>query len=155
MSRLTRVRVVGVSVLWAMVNGAIIGFVPGVFIGCLVGAGLCWGAGTVLDWQRELAFTLGVTQQLLPFGDQAPVLQQVSDSWQVVIPACGLALGVFWALVGTLAAGVVAAVMNRFAISIPVRVERESVDPSPGLPRSSAAEERRLRREGRRPPDRE
>ncbi|HEX4215100.1 MAG TPA: hypothetical protein VIA06_17405 [Candidatus Dormibacteraeota bacterium] len=147
MSRLTRVRVVGVSVPWAMVNGAIIGFVPGLFIGCLIGAGVCWGAGTVLDWQRELAFTLGVTQQLLPFGDQAPVLQQVSQSWQVVIPICGGIFGVFWALIGTLAAGVVAAVMNRFGIAIPVRVEQESADPSPELPRSSAAEERRLRKD--------
>jgi hypothetical protein len=146
-TQLTRVRVVGVSVLWAMINGAIIGLVPGLFIGCLVGVAVCWGAGTVLDWQRELAFTLGVTQQLLPFGDQAPVLEQVSDSWQAVIPICGGILGLFWALVGTLAAGVVAAVMNRFGVSIPVQVEMDRSEPSRELPKSSAAEERRLRQD--------
>lgn len=149
MTRPTRVRVVGVSIPWAMIIGAITGFVPGLFIGCLVGVGVCWGAGTVLNWQRELAFTLGVTQQLLPFGDQAPVLQQVADSWQVVVPVCGGIAGVFWALIGTLAAGVVAGIMNRFAISIPIRVEQEAAEPSRELPRSSAAEERRLRGEGR------
>jgi hypothetical protein len=107
------VKLVGISVRWSMAVGAVAGFVPGVFVGCLTGAGLTWLAGTFVDWQRQLGFTLGVTQQLLPFGDQGPFLEQLAGSWAIVVPLTGLAVGLLWALVGTLAAGVVAVLLTR------------------------------------------
>lgn len=120
------VKLVGISVRWSMAVGAVAGFVPGLFVGCLLGAGFTWAAGTFVDWQRQLGFTLGVTQQLLPFGDQAPFLEQVADSWALVIPATGLVIGLLWALVGTLAAGVVAVLLTRAPhLGVPLDLEVE------------------------------
>lgn len=125
MNGAVRVRLVGVRVGWAMGAGAVAGFVPGLFVGCLLGALISWAAGVVLDWQRQLGFTLGVTQQLLPFGDQVPVLEQLVDSWPVVITSAGLILGLLCALIGTLASGAVAALLNRSLIGVPLEVELE------------------------------
>jgi hypothetical protein len=120
-----RVRLVGVGVGWAMVAGAVAGFVPGLFVGCVLGAVISWAAGVILDWQRQLGFTLGVTQQLLPFGDQVQVLEQLVDGWPVVIPAVGVMLGLLWALIGTLAFGVLASLLSRSRIGVPLEVELE------------------------------
>lgn len=125
MNGTVRVKLVGISIGWSMAAGAIGGFVPGLFVGSLLGAGISWGAGAVLDWQRQLGFTLGVTQQLLPFGDQVPVLEQLADSWALVIPLTGLLIGLLWALVGTLAAAAVVSILDRAQLGVPVDIELE------------------------------
>jgi len=116
-------RVVGLSVRAAMIAGAWIAFALGLTAGCVVGAGLSWFAGAVLAWQLQLSLTLGVTEQLLPFGSQAPLLEAVRSNWFLVIPSVGLAGGVFAALVGALIGGLVAASYNRSPLGIRVTVE--------------------------------
>jgi len=81
--------------------------------GVVLGAGLVWLAGAVLDWQRDLAFTFGVAQRLLPFGDQQALLRNVEASWYVVIPVVGLTVGLFGGLLGALIGGLLAATYNR------------------------------------------
>jgi hypothetical protein len=110
--------------LWPMMAGGIVtGFVGGFFIGCVLGALLAWFSGSVLDWHRQLGFTLGVTQALLPLGDQIGLLQTISDLWWLVVPATGLALGLLSALVGMLAAGLAAGVFNRLSAGVWLDVE--------------------------------
>src|SRR5207245_534686 len=88
---------VRLSIRSAMFAGAITGFVFGLFAGATLGALISWFAGAIVDWQAQLGFSLGVTQQLLPLGDQARSLESVSDRWFLVIPAVGLVVGVFGA----------------------------------------------------------
>ena len=116
-------RVVGLSVRAGMIAGAWIAFALGLTAGCVVGAGLSWFAGAVLAWQLQLSLTLGVTEQLLPFGSQAPLLEAVRSNWFLVIPLVGLAGGVFAALAGALIGGLVAASYNRSPFGVQVVVE--------------------------------
>jgi F0F1-type ATP synthase assembly protein I len=111
-----------------MIAGAWIAFPLGLVAGCVLGAGLSWFAGAVLSWQLQLALTLGVTEQLLPFGSQVPLLESVRSEWYLVIPAVGLAVGIFAALVGALIGGLVAASYNRspFGVRVTVEVPDES-----------------------------
>jgi hypothetical protein len=118
-----RGRVVAVSVRAAMIAGGWIGFALGLVAGCVVGAILAWFAGAILSWQRDLSLTLGVTEQLLPFGGQLPVLQRIQADWYVVIPFAGLLVGLFAALVGALIGGLVAAAYNRSPFGVQVVVE--------------------------------
>jgi hypothetical protein len=96
-----------------MAGGALTGFVGGFFVGCVLGALLAWFAGAVLDWHRQLGFTLGVTEDLLPLGEQIGVLQVVNALWWLVVPAVGVAIGLLNGVVGVLAGGLTAAVFNR------------------------------------------
>jgi len=91
----------------------------------LVHSNLGWFAGAVLDWERQLGFSLGVTQQLLPFGDQISGLEPVADLWYVVVPAGALIVGLLAAMVGGLAGGLWAALVNRGFTSIEVTVAPE------------------------------
>jgi hypothetical protein len=116
-------RVVGISVRAAMIAGAWVAFALGLVAGCVLGAGLSWFAGAVLAWQRELSLTLGVTEQLLPFGSQVPLLETTRANWFLVIPAAGLGIGVFSALVGALIGGLVAVSYNRSPFGVHVVVE--------------------------------
>jgi hypothetical protein len=122
--------------LWPMMAGGIVtGFVGGFVIGCMLGALLAWFSGSVLDWHRQLGFTLGVTQALLPLGDQIGLLQTISDLWWLVVPATGLALGLLSALVGMLAGGLAAGVFNRLSggVWLDVEVPRREETASPAL----------------------
>jgi hypothetical protein len=105
-----------------MSTGAIAGLVFGLFLGALLGALGSWLAGAIVDWERQLGFSLGVTQQLLPFGDQISVLEPVADLWYVVVPAGALIVGLLGALIGGLAGGLWAALVNRGFMSIDVTV---------------------------------
>ena len=116
-------RVVTVSVRAAMIAGAWIGFGLGVVTGCVLGATLAWFAGAILNWQRDLGLTLGVTEQLLPFGSQIPVLQRLQSDWFIVVPFAGVLVGIFAALVGGLIGGLVAASYNRSPFGVQVVVE--------------------------------
>jgi hypothetical protein len=116
-------RVVAVSVRAALIAGGWIGFALGLVSGCVLGAILSWFSGAILSWQRGLTFTVGVTEQLLPFGNQIPVLQRLQADWFIVIPVVGLLVGAFAALVGALIGGLVAVSYNRSPFGVQVVVE--------------------------------
>ncbi len=97
-----RLRIRSVPLLPAIVTGAWSGFVPSLFIGGVAGAIASFAAGAALEWIRELSFTTGIQEQLLPFGDRIGELQTVQDDWFIVIPVAGVALGLLGALTGAL-----------------------------------------------------
>jgi hypothetical protein len=109
-----------------MLTGAVIGFVGGLLAGCLVGALLAWLAGAILDWHRQLSFTLGVTEELLPLGEQVGLLQTVRDLWWLVVPVVGLVYGLINGLIGLLAGGLTAGVLNHLQAGIELEVEATS-----------------------------
>ncbi len=117
------VRIPRLPLLPVMASGAVTGFVSGVFVGCVLGALLAWFSGAVIDWHRQLGFTLGVTEDLLPLGEQIGLLQAVRDLWWLFIPAAGLMIGLLNALIGFLAGGLAAGLFNRFAHGIWLEVE--------------------------------
>jgi hypothetical protein len=121
---------VRLSIRSAMFAGAITGFVFGLFSGATLGALVSWFAGALADWQAQLGFSLGVTQQLLPLGDQVRSLELVADRWFLVIPATGLLLGVSGAFIGTLAGGLWASLVNIGVLPIQVEVVRRSEIPA-------------------------
>ena len=112
--------------LWpVMAGGAVSGFVGGMFAGCVLGAIAAWFAGAVLDWHRQLGFTLGVTEELLPLGEEVGVLQTMRDLWFLVIPTTGLLFGTLNGLVGFLTGGLIGALFNRFAREIALDVDTD------------------------------
>ena len=115
---------VRLSIRSAMFAGAITGFVFGLFSGATLGALVSWFAGALADWQAQLGFSLGVTQQLLPLGDQVHSLESVADRWFLVIPGVGLAVGLLGALIGLLAGGLWATLVNMGVLPIEVAVYR-------------------------------
>jgi hypothetical protein len=121
--RVVRARLAAVSVRAAMNAGALVGLAVGLVVGAVSGALLVWFAGAVLDWQRQLSFTLGVTQTLLPFGDQTSNLRALSRNWFLVIPAASLIGGVVTAAFGGLIGGLIAAGYNRTTRRARVLVE--------------------------------
>lgn len=120
---------VRLSIRSAMFAGAITGFVFGLFAGALLGALLSWFAGAIVDWQAQLGFSLGIAQQLLPLGDQVRSLESVSDRWFIVIPVVGIAAGLVGALIGLLAGGLWAALVNLGVLPIEVAVYRRGETP--------------------------
>jgi hypothetical protein len=120
---------VRLSIRSAMFAGAISGFVFGLFLGCTLGALISWAAGAILEWQAQLGYSLGVTQQLLPLGDQISSLESLSDRWFLVIPATGMALGLISAFIGSLAGGLWAALVNLGVLPIQVAVIRRDRRP--------------------------
>jgi hypothetical protein len=133
-----RVRIRAMPLLPALVTGAWAGFVPGLFIGAIAGVLLSFGAGAALEWMRELSFTTGIQQQLLPFGDRIGVLETLQDDWPVVIPACALLVGVLSALIGALTAGLVSASYGSLLGGVEVDVEPVTV-PAAGAAAEPAA----------------
>lgn len=128
-----RGRLAAVSVRASLGAGGWVGFAFGLVAGAMAGALLVWFCGTVLDWQRDLGFTLGVTRRLLPFGDQVPLLRWLSATWWLVIPAVALAFGVLGAAVGGLIGGLLAAAYNRSPRHASVVVELpDAADPDAG-----------------------
>ena len=115
---------VRLSIRSAMFAGAITGFVFGLFAGATLGAIFSWFAGAVVEWQAQLGYTLGIAQQLLPLGDQIKYLDTISDRWYLVIPGVGLVTGVLGALIGLLAGGLWAALVNLGVLPIEVAVYR-------------------------------
>ena len=106
-------RLAAISVRASFVAGAWVGAALGLVIGALFGAFLVWLTGAVLDWQRELGFTLGIARTLLPFGDQIAALRWISSSWWLVIPAVALVNAAVSALVGGMVGALLAAAYNR------------------------------------------
>ena len=115
-------RVVQLSLRGAMVAGAVGGFVFGLFAGGVLGALVSWFSGAIIGWQAQLGYSLGVTEQLLPLGDQIPGLQTLADRWYLVIPAVALLIGLVGAVIGMLAAGLWAALVNRQFLPLDVTI---------------------------------
>jgi hypothetical protein len=115
---------VRLSIRSAMFAGAITGFVFGLFAGAAVGAIASWFAGAIIEWQSQLGYSLGIAQQLLPLGDQIKYLETISDNWYLVIPAVGLAVGILGGLMGLLAGGLWASLVNLGVLPIEVQVLR-------------------------------
>lgn len=120
---------VRLSIRSAMFAGAISGFVFGLFLGAILGALLSWFAGAIVDWQAQLGYSLGVTQGLLPLGDQINSLESLSDQWFLVIPASGVVVGLVCAGIGALAGGLWAALVNIGMLPIQVSVMRRDERP--------------------------
>ncbi len=116
-------RIVALSVRAAMVAGGWVGFALGLVAGAVLGAAISWFAGAVLTWQRQLGLTLGVTEQLLPFGGQIRFFETLRGDWFLVIPAVGIMIGLFSGMVGALIGGLVAASYNRSPYGVQVMVE--------------------------------
>ncbi len=133
-----RGRLASVSVGASAAAGAWVGFAIGLVIGALLGAVIAWFSGAILDWQRDLAFTFGVTRRLLPFGDQQALLRDIEARWWLVIPAVAVVVGVVAAMVGALLGGILAAAYNRSPKHALVVVELPSDVPAPA---SGPAEE--------------
>jgi predicted membrane protein len=130
--RFLRGRLAGVSVRASFGAGAWVGFALGLVLGALLGAVVSWFVGAVLDWQRELAFTLGVSATLLPFGDQIPALRWLNDTWYLVIPLCAVATAIVSALVGGVIGALLAAAYNRSPRHASVVVELDPGAPATG-----------------------
>ena len=118
-----RVRVRSVPLRPAALTGAWAGFVPGLVIGAVLGVVISFGAGAALEWMRELSFTTGIQQQLLPFGDRIGLLETLQDDWPVVIPVTAMAVGLLSALIGTLTGALVAASFGGLLGGVEVEVE--------------------------------
>ncbi len=106
-------RLAAISVRASFFAGAWVGAALGLVIGAVLGAFGVWLTGAVLDWQRELGFTLGIARTLLPFGDQVAALRWISTSWWLVIPAVALATALASGLVGGMIGALLAAAYNR------------------------------------------
>lgn len=126
--KLVRGRLAALSVRASFGVGLWVGFTLGLVTGAVLGAGLAWMAGAMLDWQRDLAFTLGVGRSLLPLGDQVAALRWISGTWYLVIPATALVVAMVIALIGALIGALLAAAYNRSPRHAAVIVEM----PEPG-----------------------
>jgi hypothetical protein len=126
--RLVRGRLAGVSVRASFGAGMWVGLTVGIVLGTVLGALVSWFAGTVLAWQRELAFTLGVARALLPFGDQVEALRWISSSWYLVVPIVGVAVALVVGVVGGLIGALLAAAYNRSPRHASVVVELPDED---------------------------
>jgi uncharacterized membrane-anchored protein YhcB (DUF1043 family) len=126
--RLVRGRLAAVSVRASFGAGAWVGGTLGFVIGAVLGALLAWFAGTLLEWQRDLAFTLGVARSLLPLGDQVGALRWVSSTWYVVIPATAIVVALVAGLIGGLIGALIAAGYNRSPRHAAVVVELPGVE---------------------------
>ena len=130
--RLVRGRLAAVSVRASFGAGAWVGGALGLVIGAVLGAILAWFAGTLLEWQRDLAFTLGVARGLLPLGDQVGALRWISSTWYAVIPAAAILVALVAGLVGGLIGALIAAAYNRSPRHAAVVVELPGVDDDGG-----------------------
>jgi hypothetical protein len=105
-------RLAHVSVAASMRAGGWAGFVLGLLVGAPLGAVVAWLAGALLGWQRDLAFTLGIARNLLPFGDQIGALRTISANWPLVVPGVALLTAAAAAVLLALVGGVLAAAYN-------------------------------------------
>lgn len=109
-------RLVRFPVAGGLVLGAWIGFALGLLLGTIVAALAVWFADAVLLWERDLSYTLGVGQELLPFGDQVPTLETVRSWWYLFIPAVGLLLSVLMACFGALVGALLSIAYNHLPL---------------------------------------
>jgi hypothetical protein len=147
--RSQRVRIRSIPMLPALVTGAWAGFVPGLFIGGALGTLISFGAGAALEWMRELSFTTGIQQQLLPFGDRIGLLETLQDDWLIVIPVTAVGVGMLSALVGLLTAALVSASYGSLLGGVEVDIEPAAA-PEAATPAAAVEKAPRVKREHRR-----
>lgn len=111
--KLVHGRLAAVSVRASFGAGVWVGVMIGLVLGAVAGALLAWFAGTMLQWQRDLAFTLGVARTLLPLGDQVALMRWVSSTWYLVIPLAALVVATTSGLIGGIIGALLAASYNR------------------------------------------
>ena len=111
--RLVRGRLAAVSVRATFGAGMWVGLMVGLVLGAILGALLSWAAGTVLSWQRELAFTLGVARTLLPLGDQVVALRWIASTWYLVVPITAVTTALVVGIIGGFIGALLAAAYNR------------------------------------------
>ena len=111
--RLVHGRLAAISVRASLGAGLWVGAMVGLVLGSVIGSLLAWFAGTMLEWQRDLAFTLGVARTLLPLGDQIGLLRWVSQTWFLVIPIAAIVIALVTGLIGGLIGALLAASYNR------------------------------------------
>jgi len=149
-----RMRIRSLPMLPALVTGAWAGFVPGLFIGGGLGTLISFGAGAALEWMRELSFTTGIQQQLLPFGDRIGLLETLQDDWLIVIPVAAVGFGILSALVGVLTAALVSASYGSLLGGVEVEIEpvaaAEAAAPAATVEKAPAAKREQRRRARRR-----
>ena len=138
MTTRVQARLVRIPLRAALLTGAVAGLVPGFFLSCLLGAFVSWVSGAIVYWQRQLGFSLGVSPELLPFGDQGPLLAQLSNQWPVVVPVAGVAMAIFWGIVVSLSYGLLGSALNLVASGAVVRLDVE-LDDAVVNPEGSAA----------------
>jgi len=143
--RLVRGRLAAVSVRASFSAGMWVGISLGLVIGAIGGAILAWGAGTILTWQRELAFTLGVARTLLPLGDQVGALRWMSSTWYLVIPVVAVIVALLSGLIGGLIGALLAAAYNRSPRHATVVVEIPDLVEEPTAEAAADATTRRRR----------
>jgi hypothetical protein len=143
--RLVRGRLAAVSVRASFSAGVWVGVSLGLVIGAVGGAILAWGAGTILTWQRDLAFTLGVARTLLPLGDQVGALRWLSSTWYLVIPAVAVIVAMLAGLIGGLIGALLAAAYNRSPRHATVVVEIPDLPDEPTAEAAADATTRRRR----------
>ncbi len=142
-----RLRIQSVPMAPALVTGAWAGFVPGLFIGGALGAVASFAAGAAVEWMRELSFTTGIQEQLLPFGDRIGELQTLQDAWFVVIPVAALTLGLIGALIGALTGALVSVTYGSLLREVEVEVEEATVaEPAAGVQPAKRERRKRSRR---------
>lgn len=127
MTAAQRLRIRSVPLEPALVTGAWSGFVPGLFIGGALGAVASFAAGGVVEWMRELSFTTGIQEQLLPFGDRIGELQTVQDAWFIVIPVAAVALGLVGALIGAMTGALVSVTYGSLLREVEIEVQEAPV----------------------------
>jgi hypothetical protein len=128
MTRHARGRLAAVSIRTSAAAGWWVGVALGSVAGALLAALVAWFAGAVLAWQRELAFTLGVTRTLLPFGDQIPMLRWLSANWIVVVPAGAVIVAIVAAVLGAFIGAFLAAAYNRSPRQATIVIELDDAD---------------------------
>lgn len=111
--KLVHGRLAAVSIRASFGAGVWVGIMVGLALGAVLGALLAWFAGTMLEWQRDLAFTLGVARTLLPLGEQVVLLRWVASTWYLVIPLSAVVVAGLTGLIGGLIGALLAASYNR------------------------------------------
>ncbi len=131
--RHVRGRLAGVSVRASFGAGWWVGATLGLVLGAILGALLAWLAGSMLGWQRDLAFTLGVARTLLPLGDQLDALRWISGTWYLVIPLTALVVASIAGVIGGLIGALMAVAYNRSPrhASVIVEIPDEGEDELP------------------------
>lgn len=131
--RHVRGRLAGVSVRASFGAGWWVGATLGLVLGAILGALLAWLAGTMLGWQRDLAFTLGVARTLLPLGDQLDALRWISSTWYLVIPITAVVVASIAGVIGGLIGALLAVAYNRSPrhASVVVELPEEGEDELP------------------------
>lgn len=150
MTRAVRARLARIPVRGAMLTGAVAGVVPGLFLGCLLGAFVSWASGAIVYWQKQLGFTLGVSPDLLPFGDQGPLLSQLSNEWLLVVPVSGVAMAIFWGIIVSLSYGLLGSALNLLGVGTVVRLDVEVDDAELSRTLSTSDREKHAKRRGTR-----